>query len=405
MLKVKEVSMRKKSGSAIIYIYKTCWSEKSMPVTSNSELYNARHQKLYQSLRQAGLEGMALNAGPTLTYLTGLNFHLMERPVVAFFIQGDAPIIVLPELETGKLAKLPFETKHYSYGEDPAVWTDTFRQALASSRLDGKKIGLEPRRFRVLELRHVEAAAQEAEFVSGEAVIAKLRMQKDSSEVSAMRQAVQIAQRALEATIPFIEVGKTERELAAELTLQIMRAGSDPELPFTPIVASGPNSANPHAVPGGRTLEPGDLLIIDWGASYSGYLSDITRTFAIGKLEPELEKVFNTVLEANEAGRAASRPGSAAGEVDQAARSVITGAGYGEYFTHRTGHGIGMEAHEDPYIHSGSQLVLEQGMTYTVEPGIYLPGKGGVRIEDDVLVTADGVESLTSLPREMISIE
>jgi Xaa-Pro dipeptidase len=376
-----------------------------MTVTSNKELYSARHQKLYQSMQQAGLEGMAINAGPTLTYLTGLNFHLMERPVVAFFRPGDAPIIVLPELETGKLSKLPFKTNHFPYGEDPAKWTDTFRQALASGGWIGKKIGLEPRRFRVLELRHVEAAMREAEFVSGEAVIAQLRMQKDPSEVSAMRQAVQIAERALEATIPAIEIGKTERELAAELTLQIMRAGSDPELPFTPIVASGQNSANPHAVPGGRTLEPGDLLIIDWGASYNGYLSDITRTFAIGKLEPELEKIFQTVLEANEAGRAASLPGTAAGEVDQAARSVIARAGYGEYFTHRTGHGIGMEAHEEPYIHSGNKLALEPGMTYTVEPGIYLPGRGGVRIEDDVLVKQDGAESLTTLPREIITIE
>jgi Xaa-Pro dipeptidase len=230
-------------------------------------------------------------------------------------------------------------------------------------------------------------------------------MQKDTSEISAMRKAVEIAQRALEKTIPSIQIGITERELASELTLQILRAGSDAEIPFSPIVASGPNSANPHAVPGGRTLEPGDLLIIDWGASYGGYISDITRTFSIGNIDPELEKIFNIVLEANEAGRSASQPGIKAGEIDQAARAVIESAGYGEYFTHRTGHGIGMEGHEEPYIYSGNELELQPGMTFTVEPGIYLPGRGGVRIEDDVLITEDSAESLTSLPREMITID
>jgi Xaa-Pro dipeptidase len=376
-----------------------------MPVATNQELYKKRQERLNQIIQQAGLDGLVLNAGPTLTFLTGLHFHLSERPVAAFFQPGEEPAIVLPELETGKLSKVSFPFRSHAYGEDPAKWGETFRQAAEKSHLSGKKLGLEYRSFRVLELRLVEAASSGTQYVSGEAVVAQIRMQKDQAEISAMRQAVEIAQRALKETMSSIQVGITERELAAELTLQVLRAGSDSEMPFSPIIASGPNSANPHAVPGGRTLEPGDLLIIDWGASYGGYVSDITRTFAVGKIDPELEKVFNTVLEANEAGRSACRPGTTAGEVDQAARAVIEGAGYGEFFTHRTGHGIGLEGHEDPYIYSGNQLELLPGMTFTVEPGIYLPGRGGVRIEDDVLMTTGSAESLTSLPREMITID
>jgi Xaa-Pro dipeptidase len=147
------------------------------------------------------------------------------------------------------------------------------------------------------------------------------------------------------------------------------------------------------------------LLIIDWGASFAGYISDLTRTFAIGKVEAEYELIARIVGSANQAGRSAIRPGVMAGEVDQITRSVINEAGYGEYFTHRTGHGIGMEGHEAPYLYQENKLPLAAGMTFTIEPGIYLPGRGGVRIEDNMVVTEDGGESLSDLPRELISLE
>jgi Xaa-Pro dipeptidase len=140
--------------------------------------------------------------------------------------------------------------------------------------------------------------------------------------------------------------------------------------------------------------------VIDWGATYDGYCSDLTRTFAIGNVDDELRKIYETVKTANEAGRAAGKPGSPAAVVDQAARGVIEKAGYGKFFTHRTGHGLGMEAHESPYMFGENPQVLEPGMVYTVEPGIYLPDHGGVRIEDNVVVTEDGSRTLTSFPRE-----
>jgi Xaa-Pro dipeptidase len=361
----------------------------------------SRQAKLKNLLNSSNLDSLILNPGPSLIYLTGLHFHLSERPVVVFLLPDSAPIIVLPELEQEKIKHLPYEIQAFAYGEDPSQWGNVFRNAVHAAKLENKRNGVEPRQLRLLEFRLLSESAPKAEFISAEDSVSKLRMYKDQSELSAMRKAVDIAQQALTDTLPQVKIGITERELSAELTLQLFRAGCDPQAPFAPIVSSGPNAANPHATPSDRKLSSGDLLVIDWGASYEGYISDITRTFAIGNLEAEYAQICRIVLEANSAGRLSARPGIAAEVVDQAARAVIESAGYGKYFTHRTGHGLGMEGHEDPYIRTGNLMRLEAGMTFTIEPGIYLPGRNGVRIEDDVVITSSGAETLTNLPREV----
>jgi Xaa-Pro aminopeptidase len=360
-----------------------------------------RQKKLADALINTSLDGMAINPGPSLVYLTGLHFHLSERPVVVLFKPDAKPVIVLPEFEMLKIKNLPYEIEPFPYGEDPSTWGSVFAKAMRSIKLDGKRISVEPRQLRFLEFSLISEAAPDVVVVSGEETLAKLRMQKDRGELEAMRRAVDIAQKALDATLPEIKIGLTEQQVAEELTLQLLKAGCDPQVPFSPIVSSGPNAANPHATPSERKLASGDLLVIDWGASFNGYISDITRTFALGKLEPEYEHICKVVLEANTAGRKFAKPGIEAEQLDQATRKIIDTAGYGKYFTHRTGHGIGMEGHEDPYIRAGNQLILEPGMTFTIEPGIYLPGRNGVRIEDDVVITPTGCESLTTLPREV----
>jgi len=196
----------------------------------------------------------------------------------------------------------------------------------------------------------------------------------------------------------------TEKELSNELVMQLLTHGSEPEMPFSPIVSGGPNSANPHASPGERKLQRGDLLVVDWGAAFEGYISDLTRTFAVGDVDDECVKIHKIVQEANAAGRAAAGPGVPCANVDQAARGVIEKSGYGNYFTHRTGHGIGMEGHEEPYMRGDNMQILEAGMTFTVEPGIYLPNRNGVRIEDNVVVTESGAESLSDMPRGMRAV-
>lgn len=363
---------------------------------------STRFQTLQRLMTQANVSVAVLNPGPTLTYLTGLQFHLMERPTVLVYQIGKDPILILPELEAGKLQSSHIPLVPVPYGDNPSTWQGVFESSLVNLRDPDLNIGVEPTRIRFLELDLLQNALPAARFVSADKVFSNLRIHKDAEEVAHMRRAVQIAQEALQRTLPLIKPGIREAEIAAELTINLFRCGSDPELPFSPIIASGPNSANPHASPTERPLQSGDLVVIDWGARSNGYCSDITRTFAIQEISSELQNIYQAVYKANKAGREAGKPGIAAGDVDQAVRNEIERAGFGRFFTHRTGHGIGLEDHETPYIFSENDLLLDEGMTYTVEPGIYLPGLGGVRIEDDVLVTAAGSESLTDLPRELI---
>lgn len=361
----------------------------------------SRLDKLTASLLTSNLDAVILNPGPTLKYLTGLNFHLMERPVVLFVAPGKDPVLVLPELELPKVDLFPYKVQGIAYGENPAEWDDAFRKAAQALGVDGKRIGVESRQLRLLEFRHVKSGAPEADFPDASDVLADLRLRKDKAEVAAMRVAVKIAQDALEATIPQIKIGMTEREVASELVMQLLKHGSESEMPFAPIVSAGPNSANPHASPTDRKLQAGDLLIVDWGAAYEGYISDLTRTFAVGEVDEECLKIHKIVQEANAAGRAAGKPGAPCAAVDKAARDVIEKAGYGKYFTHRTGHGIGMEGHEAPYMRGDNMQILEPGMAYTVEPGIYLTNRNGVRIEDNMVITEAGAESLSDMPREI----
>jgi len=371
---------------------------------SKTSQYTSRQENLYEILQTAGLDSLILNAGPSLTYLTGLHFHLSERPVLVFFIPRRVPIIVLPELEQEKLKNLPYKIEAYPYGEDPQQWSSVIKNATLSVKLNRMKNGVEPRQLRLLEFKLLLTSASIEDFIPADDYVSKLRMYKEEGELSSMRQAVTIAEQALIATLPYVKTGMSERQLAAELTLQLFRAGSDAQLAFSPIVSSGPNSANPHATPSDRLLALGDLLVIDWGASYNGYTSDITRTFSIGQAETEFIQIGKVVFEANSAGRGMARPGIAIDLVDRAARSVIESAGYGKFFTHRTGHGLGMEGHEEPYIRANNPMLLEPRMTFTIEPGIYLPGRNGVRIEDDIVITDTGSESLTNLPREVIQL-
>jgi Xaa-Pro dipeptidase len=367
-------------------------------------MIQSRFARLAQLLSQTEFAGIALNAGPSLTYFTGLNFHLMERPVVFIYLPEKEPILILPRLEEAKIAGIKGDISSFVYDENPDGWGEVFCKAFKYADVGAETIGVEPRGLRLLEYNLLQQASESTRFVDGSTLIGSLRCVKDEDEIACMQKAVDIAQNALQAVVPLIKCGMEEKELANELVMQLLRQGSDSVLPFSPIVSSGPNGANPHAKPSERRLTEGDLLVIDWGASYGGYVSDLTRTFAVGEVDEESKKIHQLVKEANAAGRAAGKVGCACAEVDRAARTVIRSAGYAEYFTHRTGHGIGKECHEEPYIREDNEALLQVGTTYTVEPGIYLPGKNGVRIEDDVLVTADGPISLSNLSRKLIQV-
>lgn len=404
--RICRVKISKKNQNHCDYLMESSMSEtvnyQQKPANGIS-IYQRRQLRLGKLLQQYGLNAVVLNPGPTLYYLTGLRFHLMERPTVAILTPGQPLHLVIPQLEAAKTNDLTFPVRVHQYGEDPGTWFNIFQQAAQNVEIAGQ-VGVEPTRFRYLELHLMETAAPEANFISAEDCLAEIRLRKDAAELELMRRAVELAQKALENTLPTIRSGTTERQIAAELTFQLLKAGADPEVPFSPIVSAGPNSANPHATPTDRPIAEGDLLVIDWGAYYGGYCSDLTRTFGIEQVDPEMMKIAKIVQEANEAGRTVAQPGVPAETVDTAARTIIERAGYGAYFTHRTGHGLGMEGHEAPYIRAGNSMLLEPGMTFTVEPGIYLPGRNGVRIEDNVVITSDGSETLSTWPRELIII-
>lgn len=368
-------------------------------------MFIRRQTKILETLETMNIDGLVLNAGASLTYFTGLHFHLMERPVILFVLNGQNPLIILPELEKEKLNHLSFELDSFTYPDNPALWPEVFTRACHRIGTRTRRMGYEPKQLRLLEYNLLTTAHRTLSFVDGDQAIAYSRSIKDSKEIEKMKKAVSIAQDALAMALVSAKIGMSEKELAAELVIQLFRHGSDQNLPFSPIVASGPNGANPHAKPSGRKLAEGDLVIIDWGATCQGYASDLTRTFAVGSVAPEYEHIHSLVHQANRAGQGKAGPGVTCQAVDLATRSVIETAGYGKFFTHRTGHGIGMECHEEPYIHDGNTQILKPGMTFTVEPGIYLKGKNGVRIEDDVVITEQGSESLSSLSRELISID
>ena len=363
-----------------------------------------RLQKLTDALPGAALDGMIVNPGPSQTYLLGVHFYLFERPIVLLVGADRPPALVLPALEVTKAQSAPVALELFPYQDNPATWPAAFQAACHFLGWDQKaslQLGVEVDRLRLLEARFVEAALPQARLVNTNPVM-NMRMHKEEDEIARMRKAIAIAEAGVTAAIPLMKAGMTELELSAEIGLQTGRAGS--EIPGNPMVAAGPNGANPHSSVSNRPLQPGDLVVIDFGAVYQGYCADITRTFAVGEPPAEYARIHQVTLEANAAGRAAARPGIPAGQVDRAARAVIEAAGYGPYFTHRTGHGLGTEPHEEPYIYAENPLLLEPGMVFTVEPGIYLPGQAGARVEDDVVITADGSESLSTMPRELVVV-
>ena len=220
-----------------------------------------------------------------------------------------------------------------------------------------------------------------------------LRASKDGEELAAMEKAQRITDEAFQAILNFIRPGQTEREVAARLVYELLRRGGR-KVSFDPIVAAGANGSMPHAVPGETVIQPGMFVTMDFGCVYEGYCSDMTRTFFCETADPDYAAIHDLVRSANEKAESLIRPGVRFCDLDKAARDVISEAGYGEYFTHRLGHSIGMQAHEAGDVSQGNSAEVQEGMTFSIEPGVYLPGKFGVRVEDLVLVTADGCEVL-----------
>jgi Xaa-Pro dipeptidase len=362
-----------------------------------------RLQRLTQEILAHGLDGIALVPGPNMVYISGIHSHLSERPIVLFIPADDDPAIIIPTLEAVKARDAGVPQERIFEWSDEQGYTEAFQQACAHLGISDYLLGVEALHMRVLELELLQRYAPGLTITHAEPVMTALRIIKDDAEIAAMVRATRVAENAMLRTMPRIKIGMTEKRVASMLTQALLESGAD-AIAFGPIVSAGPNSASPHAVPTDRPLQSGDMLVVDWGAYVDGYPSDITRTFALGKVDPELERVYQVVRLANEQGKAAARPAASGHDIDQAAREVIEDAGYGNFFIHRTGHGLGLEVHEPPYIMAGNNVPLDVGNVLTVEPGVYLPGRGGVRIEDNLVITTAGHRCLTTLSRDLITL-
>jgi len=251
----------------------------------------------------------------------------------------------------------------------------------------------------VKEYEIARRAIGEFEAFDIDPLMMRLRSIKDDEEAACLRRAAEIVDIGIDAARDAINPGASEKYVSQEIERAIMAAGAD-YVPFN-IVLSGPNAALPHGIPSERRIKAGELVLCDIGACYKGYFGDITRTIPAGRPSDALVTAYDAVYRANEAGRRAARPGMTCEMLDAVCRKVIEDAGFGPQFIHRTGHGLGLEVHEEPYIVAGNKTEILPGMAFTIEPGVYIPGVGGVRIEDDVIITQDGTEILTRQPREL----
>lgn len=355
----------------------------------------ARTSRLCGALAAAGVDALLVTRLPNVRYLTG-------------FTGSAGTLLVGPDelvfLTDGRYAEQSVE-------QLGATGVDARVEVVATKREQRVALGEAVRRFDRLGLEaHGVTWAQQrtyaewfadTELVATEQLVEQIRCRKEPAEVERVRRACALADDALAEMLPRLSEGPTEREFALSLELAMRERGATAPS-FDPIVASGPNAAKPHARPTDRTIGRGELVVLDFGCIVDGYCSDMTRTVSVGDPGPEARHLFEIVLESQRAGRDALGPGVRCAAIDAASRAVIEEAGLGERFVHGTGHGVGLEIHEAPRVARAVDGTLDAGFVVTVEPGVYLPGVGGVRIEDTLVVTAEGAEALTNFPKNLI---
>lgn len=348
-----------------------------------------------EALRGARLDGLLVTHLPNVRYLSG-------------FAGSTALLLLLPDAAV-LITDFRYEQQageELDGGVSLRVARDGLVAELASvleERGVAGRIGFETERVSVGERRELGEKCDRCSWEPAPPVVEELRRRKDAEEVGYVARAAEIAAASLRDVLAVVRQGMREREVAAELDYRMRLRGSDPP-PFESIVASGPRTALPHARPSERRLREGDLLLFDFGARVEGYCCDVTRVAVLGAEAPWQREIHTAVCEALEAALASVREGRAAREVDRAAREVLEEAGLSERFGHSTGHGLGLEVHEAPRLHRRSDELLEAGNVVTVEPGVYLPGRGGVRIEENVVVEEGGARLLTALPRRLLKL-
>lgn len=366
-------------------------------MTLDRETTDRRLGALVAAIGKAGLDAAAIVPGSNFQYLTGGRFYAMERPTILIVTAAGERRAVLPAFEVMTWEKLGFSAEVFAWKDSEGYDKAT---AAAVAGLQIGRLGVEGQRMRVFEEMALVKAIPAVTVVDAHKAISSIRLRKDRQELRMMREAIAVSEAALERTLKEIRVGITEREVEAELLRNLYAAGAK-EMAFAPIVLGGAQAAEPHGHAGGYRMQRGDTLLFDFGAAHQGYNADITRTVFVGAPEDDARAFYETVLEANRIGRDSVRPGMTAAAVDDAVQRFLEASPFAAHIVHKTGHGLGLDVHEAPQVMRGDETVLEPGMVITIEPGLYVPGLRGVRIEDDVVVTESGAESLTRFPREL----
>ena len=358
---------------------------------------------LVDELKKNNINAIFLGPSSDLEYVAELSLFADERTKGLMVTAEGEAFALTPLLYREDMARVLGEQMTYQVWEDHNGFTGAFRSGCETLQLAGKRIAINDGVIAVDLLEMMKAVP--AEYLNGGHLLDPVRRRKDQDELETMREASRIVDRVMERVSGALHVGMTEGDLLKQLPAFFESEGAE-GMSFNPIVAAGANGSMPHYSGGSKVIEKGDFVVVDMGARYKGYCSDTTRTFCMGAPSNEQCRIYNIVLEAQKAGEAAVKAGCTGQDVDRAARSVITSAGYGDFFLNRLGHGIGVAIHEAPYIIEGNETPLEPGNVFSVEPGIYIPGKFGVRIENLVAVRSDGSgEPLNHYPREMIVIE
>ncbi|MBF8189500.1 aminopeptidase P family protein [Nonomuraea sp. K274] len=360
----------------------------------------SRLAAVQEATAKAGLDALLLTPGPDLRYVSGYEAKPSERLTCLVVPASGEPYLMVPRLEVpgaqaSPAARLGLEFAGWDETDDP--------YAIAAARLGRVgRVGLADRMWAMSSLRFREVLPDAEQVLAG-SVLGELRMRKSPAEVAALRAAGEAIDSVHRRVPEFLRAGRTEREVGRDIAEAILASGHE-TVDFV-IVASGPNGASPHHGVSDRVIQAGEPVVVDIGGRLpTGYCSDSTRTYSVGEPPAEFAASYEVLRRAQEAACAAVRPGVPCESIDATARDIIAEAGHGDHFIHRTGHGIGLETHEEPYIVSGNGAPMEPGFAFSVEPGIYLPGRHGARIEDILVCTDSGGERLNDTPRELVIV-
>ncbi|WP_163103027.1 M24 family metallopeptidase [Peribacillus alkalitolerans] len=363
---------------------------------------NDRLQALQNYLKEESISGGLVTSRHNIFYLSNFDYNPHERFVGIFVFENGEPIFVTPAMEVPMLKDAGWNYPIISYTDSDHPWV--LVRNVIESRQELTRFAVEKHEISYSYIENLQQILGDIEFRSLDRKLTEMRLVKDDNELEILREAASFADLGVYVGIEALTEGITELEVLGKIEYELKKKGIR-EMSFPPIVLFGENASNPHGVSGDNTLKKGDTVLFDLGVKYKGYCSDITRTVLFGNITHELQAIYNTVLQSNVAGINACKSGTRIGNVDLAAREVIQTAGYGDYFPHRIGHGLGIDVHEAPSMNEANDDVLKRGMVVTIEPGIYVPGLGGVRIEDDVVITDSGYEVLTKFPKNMMIVQ